>query len=202
MAAPRCSLVIAIPGSRFDCPADLSPCLVVGCGLGSDAAALARMGLEVTAFDVAPTAVSWAKQRHPDADVRWVVADLLDPPRAWQRAFTTVIEVRTIQSLPPDVRETAARNLNRFVAPGGVLVAAVLSAATEEAAEAWQGPPWAVPPSHRDALFEGLMVDSQAPVRSDGEHTGETAREVMERTAQQPDVDEVGYVAVRPADRP
>src|SRR5687768_9193611 len=33
--------------------------LVVGCGLGDDAEELARRGFEVTAFDIAPTAVRW-----------------------------------------------------------------------------------------------------------------------------------------------
>src|SRR3954466_6471016 len=33
--------------------------LVVGCGLGHDAEELARRGYDVTAFDVAPSAVAW-----------------------------------------------------------------------------------------------------------------------------------------------
>lgn len=160
-------------------PADLSPCLVVGAGLGDDAAALARMGLVVTAFDVAPTAVRWARERHGDVDVRWVTADLLDPPTAWHHAFASVVEVRTIQSLPLGVRSAAARNLNGFVAEGGTLVAAVLSASTAVAAEQHEGPPWAVPPEQLDVLLAGLDVRSRSTL--DGP------------------VGEVGYVATRPS---
>ncbi|MDZ4832086.1 MAG: methyltransferase domain-containing protein, partial [Phycisphaerae bacterium] len=39
---------------------------VVGCGLGNDARELARRGYDVTAFDVSPTAIEWA--RSIDAD--------------------------------------------------------------------------------------------------------------------------------------
>lgn len=159
-------------------PSDLGPCLVVGCGLGDDAASLARVGIEVTAFDVAPTAVNWARARHPDADVRWVTADLLGPPAAWHQAFRTVVEVRTLQSLPADVREQAARSIAGFVAPGGELVAVALTAVSETAARAHEGPPWAVPPAHIEALAEGL--------------------EVVARGAPQGEVSEVGYVLRRP----
>src|SRR4051794_3868292 len=33
--------------------------IVIGCGLGDDAEELARRGFDVTAFDVAPSAVQW-----------------------------------------------------------------------------------------------------------------------------------------------
>ena len=52
------------------------------CGSGSDAIYLARQGFDVTAIDVAPTALGQAKQkaRRAGASVRWVLADVLKPP--------------------------------------------------------------------------------------------------------------------------
>ena len=42
-------------------------CLVVGCGLGDDAEALASGGFAVTAFDISPTAIAAARRRFPHA---------------------------------------------------------------------------------------------------------------------------------------
>src|ERR1043166_5400526 len=43
--------------------------LVIGCGLGDDAEALRALGFDVTAFDVAPTAIEWARRRFPETQV-------------------------------------------------------------------------------------------------------------------------------------
>ncbi|MCC6764366.1 MAG: methyltransferase domain-containing protein [Deltaproteobacteria bacterium] len=96
--------------------------LKVGCGLGDDAEELARRGFSVTAFDVSPTAVAWCRRRFPGSVVRWTVADVLTPPRAWDAAFDVVLESYTLQVLPPAARARAIANLARFVAPGGELL--------------------------------------------------------------------------------
>ncbi len=57
--------------------------LQIGCGLGDDAEALAEAGFEVTAFDIAPTAIEWCSKRFPDSSVRYEVADLFQPPAEW-----------------------------------------------------------------------------------------------------------------------
>src|ERR1043166_7987836 len=54
--------------------------LVVGGGLGDDAEALSAMGFDVTAFDVAPTAIEWARKRFPKSRVNYRTADLFDAP--------------------------------------------------------------------------------------------------------------------------
>jgi SAM-dependent methyltransferase len=83
--------------------------LVVGCGLGDDAEWLAAPGLAVTAFDIAPSAVSACGQRFPGSSVNYVVADLLDLPREWvQQRFDLVVEAYTVQVLPPGSPERAA----------------------------------------------------------------------------------------------
>jgi methyl halide transferase len=52
------------------------------CGSGTDAVFLAAHGFDVTAIDVAPTALAQAKQKANKAgvSVRWVLADVLNPP--------------------------------------------------------------------------------------------------------------------------
>jgi Methyltransferase domain len=118
--------------------------LVVAAGLGDDAAALARLGLEVIAFDQSPTAVAWAAERHPDVAVTWLVADLFDPPATWIDGFDLVLEVFTIQSIPPEEQRRAMTAVRDFVAPGGLLVVvALLRSPDAEPA----GPPWPLDPS-------------------------------------------------------
>lgn len=58
--------------------------LVVGCGLGDDARYLHDLGFKVTAFDISPTAIDWAKRLHAETDIEFVTVDLFDPPREWQ----------------------------------------------------------------------------------------------------------------------
>lgn len=128
--------------------------VVVGCGLGADAQAVHDHGYEVTAFDVAPTAVEWARRRLPDAvDLR--VADLLDLPDDLVGAFDLVVEVRTVQSLPGVVRDAAMHAVASLAAEGGVVVAVTLLATSAEAAATWQGPPWAQAPSELAAYVAG-----------------------------------------------
>jgi SAM-dependent methyltransferase len=104
--------------------------LVVGCGLGHDAEELARRGYDVTAFDIAPSAVAWARQVHPASPVTYAVADLLAAPAEWAGAFDLVFEAYTVQVLRGEPRRAALRALPRFVAPGGTLL--VVARAREE----------------------------------------------------------------------
>src|SRR5689334_11966546 len=92
--------------------------LVVGCGYGDDAAFLAQAGADVTAFDVSPSAVAHARERFADLDIRWAVASATAPPAEWAGAFDLVVEIFTLQVLPPAEREAAGFALGRCVAPG------------------------------------------------------------------------------------
>jgi SAM-dependent methyltransferase len=83
--------------------------LVVGCGLGDDAEWLATRGLKVTAFDIAPSAISACGRRFPRSPVEYVVADLLNAPEEWvRRRFDLVFEAYTVQVLPPGGPEREA----------------------------------------------------------------------------------------------
>jgi len=126
--------------------------LVIGCGLGDDAEALAQRGFRVTAFDISPTAIAWCRKRFPDSLVTYVVADLFAMPEAWHRAFDLVVESRTIQSLPLSVRSKVIESIGQLVAKGGRL--SVITRVRTDDAEP-DGPPW--PLSNKElAQFQGL----------------------------------------------
>jgi SAM-dependent methyltransferase len=96
--------------------------LVVGCGLGDDPEALAALGYQVTAFDISQTAVAWCGRRFPNSTVRYVAADALNPPAEWRGAFDLVVEIYTLQVLPPDLRQMVIRQLAALVAKGAALL--------------------------------------------------------------------------------
>jgi SAM-dependent methyltransferase len=134
--------------------------LVVGCGLGADAEYVAGFGYDTTAFDVSETAVRIARRRYPDSPVRYVAADLLDPPAAWREAFDLVVESYTVQSLPAWVHRQAIGQLTGLVAAGGTLI--VIAAGRDERdPPPAEGPPW---PLARDEI-EAFAADGLRPVR-------------------------------------
>jgi SAM-dependent methyltransferase len=96
--------------------------LVVGCGLGDDAKYLDDLGFKVTAFDISPTAIEWAKKIHADTDIQFDTADLFQPFRGWLGAFDFVLEVYTIQPLPLEMRPKVIDAIAAFVAEKGRLV--------------------------------------------------------------------------------
>ena len=133
--------------------------LVVGCGLGRDAEFIARLGFDTVAFDISPTAIRNAKRRHPESKVRYVVADLLEPPDEWRGAFDLVVESITVQSLPRRLRKEATDAVAGMVAPGGTLI--VVSGVLAEDEDPDDGPPW---PLTRIEI-EAFSTADLAPVR-------------------------------------
>ena len=95
--------------------------LVVGCGLGDDAEELVRLGFQVTAFDVSPSAIAWCQRRFSASPVTYRVADLFNPPAVWQQTFDFVLEIYTIQAISRRLRLQAMQGIARFVAPAGYL---------------------------------------------------------------------------------
>jgi len=96
--------------------------LVVGCGLGDDAEYLAAAGFDVTAFDIAPTAVALCQARFPESKVTYVVANLLDLPAELTDQFDFVVEIYTVQAMKRRYRSAALRGLASTLAPGGLLL--------------------------------------------------------------------------------
>ena len=96
--------------------------LVVGCGLGDDAEAIAELGFEVVAFDISPTAIDWARRRFPASSVEYEIGNALEPPAEWRGKFDLVLESYTFQVLPPEVWPALASAIAATVAPGGALL--------------------------------------------------------------------------------
>jgi SAM-dependent methyltransferase len=96
--------------------------LVVGCGLGDDARYLDDLGFKVSAFDISPTAIEWAKRLSEGREIRFEVMDLFEPFRDWLGGFDFVLEIYTIQPLPMELRERVIDSVAGFVRGGGELV--------------------------------------------------------------------------------
>lgn len=145
--------------------------LVVGCGLGDDARFLHDAGFRVTAFDISPTAIEWARRLHQDTDIRFVVADLFNSPKDWYQAFDFVLEIYTIQPLPLEMRSRVIDAIANFVKfPDGRLI--VVTRGCEDDEEPLELP-WAL--SRRDlsrfvengfeqVSFEEMPGDEEPPI--------------------------------------
>ena len=145
--------------------------LTIGCGFGDDAEQLAAWGFETTAFDVAPSAISAAKQRFPGSSVDYRTADLLVPPEEWRGRFDFVLESYTLQVLPPELRPQAIRSVAGFAKKGGMIL--LIARAREEHEEEGQMP-WPLTRRElerfvelglREESFEDYLDKEAPPVR-------------------------------------
>jgi 2-polyprenyl-3-methyl-5-hydroxy-6-metoxy-1,4-benzoquinol methylase len=142
--------------------------VVVGCGLGADAEYLSSLRFETVGFDVSPTAVRIARERHPESDVDYGVADLLDLPEEWRHAFDLVVEVFTLQALPDPPRGDAIAGVNGLVKPGGTLLLVAFRAT--EGVDPQQGPPFALTRATIDSLaVDGLRIATADELELEGE---------------------------------
>ncbi len=115
--------------------------LVIGCGLGDDAEGLAKLGFQVTAFDISTKAIAWCKERFPDSSVNYLVADLLALDSEWHRKFDLVIESRNIQALPVEMRSQVINCIAPLVANRGTLLVITRIRDNDSIPD---GPPWAL----------------------------------------------------------
>jgi SAM-dependent methyltransferase len=145
--------------------------LVVGCGLGDDAKFLYDLGFRVTAFDVSPKAIEWAKKIHLKTKIEFFTADLFETREKWTNAFDFVLEVYTVQALPLNLRQKTIDAISEFVAEKGELIVVTRGRENDEEPE---GLPWAL--SYRDlSRFESnglkqidlveMLGDEEEPIR-------------------------------------
>lgn len=155
------------PGSRA---------VVIGCGLGDDVVELTNRGYDAIGFDVSPTAIEWARKRFPEQASAFCVADLLSAPSRFKHRYELIVEVNTIQSMDPALRESAAAAIASMLCPRGVLVAIARGRDEGELLETVAGPPWPLTRSELTGLMEAsglkpiravddFMDDEQPPVR-------------------------------------
>ncbi len=114
--------------------------LVVGCGLGDDAIELETRGFDVTAFDVSASAIELCKTRFPESEVEFVQADLIKGVSGWYRKFDLVLEIFTIQALPPKYEKKVIQNIADFVAEDGRLL--LITEIQQNKRSYENGPPW------------------------------------------------------------
>jgi SAM-dependent methyltransferase len=136
--------------------------IVVGCGLGHDARELARRGYDVTAFDVSQTAVEWARNVDPDWAEIFTVADLFDLPSRWRRRFDLVVEIYTVQALPPATRSASMAAIESLLHPHGTLVMIARGADAPQTLD--DGPPWALTTDEIRDLAAGAGLVPAAPI--------------------------------------
>lgn len=145
--------------------------LVVGCGLGDDARFLYDLGFNVTAFDISRTAIEWARRLHSDTDIKFVAADLFNPPNDWYQAFEFVLEVYTIQPLPLAMRPQTIDAIANFVELNGKLIVVARGREDDEIPKEL---PWAL--SKKDLSrfeanqlkqihFEEMFGDEESPIK-------------------------------------
>ncbi len=133
--------------------------LVIGCGLGDDADALAKMGYEVDAIDISQTAIDMAKERFPNALIDFRVEDIFKLPTSMFGVYDFVFESRTIQSLDPKFRDELIAIIAGLVSKDGELL---VHTNIQDDNENYGGPPW--PLYRRELLgFEkhGLKVQHE-----------------------------------------
>lgn len=114
--------------------------LVIGCGLGDDAIELETKGFKVTAFDVSESAIELCKKRFPASKVEFITADLLEGVSKWYKKFNLVLEIFTIQALPPKYEDKLIKNISDFVSDKGQLI--VITEVQSEKRTYENGPPW------------------------------------------------------------
>ncbi len=145
-----------------------APTLVIGCGLGDDAEALANLGFtDVTAFDISPHAINWCKKRFPDSSVNYVVADLFNLDVSWQNKFSLVYECRNIQALPLNVRNEIITNIANLVAENGILLVIDRLCADNDIIN---GPPWALSKAEFDLFIQLGLTQTRIDTFFEGEN--------------------------------
>ena len=130
--------------------------LVVGCGLGDDAIELEALGFSVTAFDVSESAIELCKQRFPESSVNFVQADLLASQDRWKGQFDFVLEIYTVQALPPKYEQQLIESIASFVALEGL--ALVVAEVGKQERTFASGPPWILTTAHVDS-FKACGLD-------------------------------------------
>lgn len=94
--------------------------LVIGCGLGDDAAYLQGLGFQVDAFDISSSAIEICKKRFSKSDINFFPADLFKYNA--DSTYDFIFEAYTLQVFPRELRLQAIESLPSFLASSGTLL--------------------------------------------------------------------------------
>jgi SAM-dependent methyltransferase len=114
-------LIGLLPKHRFGRALDL------GCGLGLMTQRLAPLADEVLGLDIAEAAVTQARQRASQKNLRFAQADLLDLPRTLDGRFDLVVVADILYYLSPldeRVLKSMVARIAGLLAPGGICLLA------------------------------------------------------------------------------
>ncbi|MFT7529599.1 MAG: SAM-dependent methyltransferase [Gammaproteobacteria bacterium] len=116
----------------------LEPCriLVPGCGNGHEVVHLCRLGFDVTAIDVSPSAMEVLQNRlnNLQLSAKLVAADFFD----WhvEVKYAAIYEQTSLCALPPDQWQDYVNLLGQWLEPGGILFGLFMQTGKTG------GPPW------------------------------------------------------------
>ena len=141
----------------------LKPCriLIPGCGLGHEVVTLARLGYDVTAVDIAPSATKHLQQKLADAGVTATV--ICDDLFNYQSAtpFDAIHEQTCLCAIQPEQRREYEACVRRWLKPGGELFALFMQTDSEG------GPPFHCDLQQMRQLFnsDDWLWSNHEPIR-------------------------------------
>jgi len=128
--------------------------LVIGCGLGDDAYALANAGYDTLAIDISQTALNIAKKRFESAEITFEKQDIFDMPSKYIEHFDFIFEALTVQSLPREFRTKMIKAVADSVAKEGeILVVA------HKKQQSIDGPPWPLTREEIDQFKDNSLTE-------------------------------------------
>jgi len=138
--------------------------LDAGCGTGEHALMAARLGLEATGIDAAPTAIELARKKARDRglEARFLVGNALELSALGEQ-FDTVIDCGLFHVLNDDDRAAYVGSLSAATAPGGRYF--MLCFSDRQPGES--GPRRVTQGEIRASFQKGWQVDAIEPVKLD-----------------------------------
>jgi len=147
--------------------------VVVGCGLGHDLVEIENRGYDVVGFDVCESAIEWARRLHPAHQSRFVVGDACDPPSRLRHRFDLAVDVHTLESVPPAMRETMARGMAELLCPHGALLSICHGRPESASLETIDGPLFPFTPNELSATMRAAGLTPTGPISTWEDEEGE-----------------------------
>jgi SAM-dependent methyltransferase len=147
--------------------------LVPGCGRGHDVRAVSNSGNQVVGLDIAPGAISAAREYQRIGNEEYVVANLFDLRADWRGSFDWVVEHTCFCAIDPAMRPGYVAAVTGALKPGGRLFAIFYLDPARE-----NQPPFGVTIAELDGLFsQAFSLEKQwVPART---FEGRESRELI-----------------------